>query len=254
MLEDNPSLSNRSTITSEIEFVDWIRSDLVEHRLSFPHYDFLNELRVNFQWPPIAQSLDRVSERLEGYAAQVEMKVGSVQGGMVAGVVIEELKLAPRNGWARPELERMASQRCLEAFLVDLRHAAASQPVVVLIDSYERRQRGVQEWIVNGFIRPLLFMPSIPPRAERLLVVLAGHEDKLPPFRQMLQSDFDRSVASRKLLGWEEEHVREFLEVHRLSVSDGDFEFVYSKVKQGSSIRDALKLATLLQELGKLAS
>ena len=148
----------------------------------------------------------------------------------------------------------MASQKCLEAFLLDLRHAAARQPVVLLIDSYERRQRGLQEWIVNGLIRPLLLMPTSPPRAERLLVVLAGHEDKLPPFQMMLQSDFDRLVASRKLLDWEKAHVREFLNVHSLSVSNSDFEFVYSKVQEGYSIRDARGLAEYLMTRGRLAS
>jgi hypothetical protein len=254
LLEENPYMPNRSTVTSEIEFVDWLRSDLAEHHLSFPHYDFLNELRVNFQWPPIAQSLDGVQEHLEGYAAQVKTTVGSVEGGVVAGVYIKELKLEPRGAWARPQQERMASQKCLEAFLLDLRRAAASQPVVLLIDSYERRQPGLREWIVNGLIRPLLLRPSIAPRAERLLVVLAGHEDELPPFRQMLQSDFDRLVASRKLLRWEKDHVREFLKVHRLSVSNSDFEFVYSKVQEGYSIRDARGLAEFLMTRGRLAS
>jgi hypothetical protein len=254
LLEENPDMPGRSTVTSEIEFVDWLRSDLAEHDLSFPRYDFLNELRVNFQWPPIAQSLDSVSERLEGYAAQAQMTVGSVRGGVVAGVYIKELKLERRDAWPRPEQERMASQKCLEAFLLDLRLVAASQPIVLLLDSYERRQPGLQEWIVTGLIRPLLLRPSGPPRAERLVVVLAGHEDKLPPFRQMLQSDFDRLVASRKLLDWEKDHVRQFLAVHRLPVSDLDLEIVYSKVQQGSSIRDALKLAALLREIARSAS
>jgi hypothetical protein len=255
LLEDNPNLANRSTVTSEIEFVDWLRSDLVEqveYHLSFPRYDFLNELRVNFQWPPIAQSLDSVRERLD--AARAEMKVESVEGGTVAGVYINELKLEPRGAWPRPEQERMASQKCLEAFLLDLADAAASQPIVLLIDSYERRQPGLHEWIVNGLIRPLLLMSASPQHAERLLVVLAGHEDKLPPFRQMLQSDFNRLIASRKLLDWEKNHVREFLDVHGLSVSDRDFEFVYSKIQEGYSIRDALGLAEYLMTRGRLAS
>ncbi len=259
LLEQDPNQPNRSTVTSEIEFVEWLRSDLADY-LSFPHYDFLNELRVNFLWPPIAQSLDSVGERLEGYAAaqgplaRGEVTAGSVEGGLVAGVYIKELKLEPRNGWARPEQERMASQKCVEAFLLDLRRLAVNQKIVLLLDSYERRQPGLQEWVVNGFIRPLLLMPGSLPRAERLLIVLAGHEDKLPPFQQMLQSDFDRLVASRKLLGWEENHVREFLDVHSLSVSETDFEFVYSKIQQGSSIRDALRLAEVLGTLGRLAS
>jgi hypothetical protein len=253
LLEENPDMPSRSTVTSEIEFVDWLRSDLADH-LSFPHFDFLNELRVNFQWPPIAQSLDSVSERLEGYAAQAQMTVGSVQGGVVAGVYIKELNVQPRTAWPRPEQERMASQKCLEAFLLDIRQIAASQPVVLLIDSYERRQPGLRQWIVNGLIRPLLLRPGGQPRADRLVVVLAGHEDQLPPFRQMLQADFDRLVASRKLLGWEKDHVRQFLDVHRLPVNDSDFEIVYSKVQQGSSIRDALRLAALLRQIASSAS
>ena len=256
MLEENPNHPSRSTVTSELEFVEWFRLDLGEG-LSFPHFDFLNQLRMNFLWPPIAQSLDSVGERLQTYAAaqgtslRGETTAESVQGGVVAGVYIKELKLEPRIAWARPELERMASQKCLEAFLLDLQSLAATQPIVLLIDSYERRQPGLQEWVINGLIRPLLLRPGGLPRAEKLLVVLAGHEDELPPFQQLLRADFDRLVASRKLLGWEEEHVREFLDVHGLSVGDTDFDIVYSKIQQGNSIGAALQLAEVLRTLAQ---
>jgi hypothetical protein len=182
----------------------------------------------------------------QGTTVAGEAAVRTVEGGVVAGIYIRELNLEPRTAWARPEQERIASQKCVEAFFVDLRHIAASQEVVLLLDSYERRAPGLAEWIVNGFIRPLLLQPSDEPRAERLLVVLAGREEKLPPFPQMLSDRFDRLVSSRKLDGWEERDVREFLELHDLSVGEQDFEVVYRKVREGSSIRDALRLAEVL--------
>jgi len=251
LLEENPNTpDNRQAVTSPIEFVNWFRSDLTE--INFPRYDFLNEFRVNFLWPGIAKSLDNVQAQLE--AARVEMKVESVQGGVVAGTYIANMNVAQRDKWARPDQERLASQKCVEAFLLDLRDATATRSVVLLIDTYNKNKRGLHEWILDEFIRPLLLLQTGVPRAEKLLVVLAGQEAELPPFQQMLGERYDRLVASRRLLGWEKEHVRQFLEVHDLEVSDRQFEYLYSQVQDGGSIKEALEVAELFVAQRKAAS
>jgi len=252
LLESNPDTSKgRKTVTSAIDFVDWLRSDLAKH-LSFPRYDRLNEFRVNYIWAPFAQPLDIVQGLPQ--AAQVQMTVDKVEGGAVTGVHIETLNLQPPTTWPNREQERLANQKCIEAFLLDLRHAAARHPVVLLIDSYERAQPGLDDWIVDEFIQPLLLAQEGSPRAERLLVVLAGHEDKLPPFQQMLAEKFERLVASLELLGWTKDHVRDLLKAHNLHVSDDNFKIVYGKVQKGVSIKGALALAQLLMTLERSES
>jgi hypothetical protein len=251
LLEKDPDVpEERSTISSAIEFVHWIREDLAAGDIAFPVYDFLNDLRLQFLWPPIATSLTSVEEYLEaqfraqGMSLHGEASATSVDGGTVAGLYIKELRLEPQRSWARPEQERRSSQGCVEAFFRDLRRACSTRDVVLLVDSYDRRQDGLRDWVLNSFIRPMCLESK---RPERLLVVLAGEEQKLPQFQQMLGANFDGLVASRKLLNWTEQHVRDFLRVHKYSqLSEVDFAFVYDKINHGWSIRDALQLAEIL--------
>ena len=258
LLEPDPDThDDRLPIESPIEFVQWAREDLAVSDLAFPVYDFLNDLRLQFLWPPIAHSLTSVEDylnehfRAQGISLRGEASATSVSGGSVAGVYIKELRLEPQKAWARRDLERISSQRCVEAFFHDLRRACATRSVVILIDSYERRHPGLQEWLLESFIRPMCLGQT---RPQRLLVVLAGCESELPPFQQMLHADFDRLVASRRLLGWTEQHVRDFLGVHKYGhLGEGDFQIVFGKVREGWSIRAALSLAEVLAR-GAVAS
>ncbi len=251
LLEPDPDMpDDRLPIEGPIEFVQWVREDLAATDLGFPVYDFLNDLRLQFLWPPIAHSLTSVEDyldehfRAQGISLRGEASATSVSGGSVAGVYIKELRLEPQKAWARPEQERRSSQGCVEAFFHDLRRACATRSVVILIDSYEQRHPGLGQWILETFIRPMCLQQT---RPQRLLVVLAGCESELPPFQQMLRADFDRLVASRRLLDWKEQHVRDFLSVHKYShLGEDDFQFVFAKVRNGWSIRDALSLAEIL--------
>lgn len=251
LLEPDPDTpDDRLPIESPIEFVHWVREDLAASDVAFPVYDFLNDLRLQFLWPPIAHSLTSVEDYLDehfrarGISLRGEASATSVSGGSVAGVYIKELRLEPQKAWARREQERRSSQGCVEAFFHDLRRACATRSVVILIDSYERRHPGLRQWMLENFIRPMCLEQA---RPQRLLLVLAGRESELPPFQQMLRADFDNLLASCRLLDWTEKHVRDFLSVHKYShLGEDDFQIVFDKIKRGWSIRDALRLAEVL--------
>jgi hypothetical protein len=250
LLEDDPGEPNRSPITNEFELASWIRQDLADDQLPFPMFDFLNQLRMQYQPAPFADSQAQLRSYLNEHAARQGLRMyGSVDaeqvnGGVVAGVYVRELRLEPQRSWAHPEQERTASQRCVEAFKEDLRQISQERPVVLLLDSYESRHPGLRDWLMDSFIGPLSLWPG---RPDKLVVVLATLENSGPPFRQMLRADADRLIRSRKFLAWEDDHIRDFLTLHGYGgLSDEDVQIVQSKIRRGCSLAQALRLAQTL--------
>jgi hypothetical protein len=240
-------------ITSPFEFISRVRSDLKD--LSFTRYDFLNQFRVTHQWVPfMTQPVQAIELYLEDQLARsrpgtviegsVDLRDANLEGGVAAGIYIKNLKLEPQRDWTSPDQERMAQQRCIEAFLEDLRTECTDTTIVVLVDSYEQRSPALRDWILKDFIKPCCFDDG---RPNRLVVAIAGRDSDMPGFEQILQDRYVELVRSRSQLGWEQEHVRAFLEVHGYErLAEEDIDFVATKVAKGWSISDALLLADTL--------
>ena len=251
LLEDDPGEPDRTPITNEFELVNWIRQDLADDELPFPMFDFLNHLRLQYQPAPFAQSPAQVRSYLDEHAARAGLSVygkvdaEQINGGVVAGLYVEELHLEPQRSWANPEQERMAGQRCVEAFKADLRQISQERTVVLMLDSYESRHPGLGDRLIDSFIGPLTLRPG---RPEKLVMVLATREGSGPPFRQMLRDETDRLVRPRKFPVWEEDdHIVGFLRLHGFgSLSEEDVRIVKGKIARGCSLVEALRLAETL--------
>jgi hypothetical protein len=106
----------------------------------------------------------------------------------------------------------IARRECIKAFCEELYQIASAQPVIVLLDSWERSDSDLQEWILARVVRPLCF--DLENRPAKFGLVLAGRE--LPDFRQRVGGEaYNRLVKSvMSLRLWEERHVRAFLQAH----------------------------------------
>ncbi|MEK6336720.1 MAG: hypothetical protein AABM67_17470 [Acidobacteriota bacterium] len=141
-------------------------------------------------------------------------------------------------------IHEQARNQCIKAFFEDLKSLYDENPLVVMLDSYDRCSEELKTWIIEEFVLPLSF--NINKRPQRLLIVLSGRE--LPDFTLMLEEKYSDLVrASSPLSGWEKEHVNEFLKVHQYTkLSDKDMDFVWEKIEKGFSIQQALMLADVL--------
>lgn len=229
--------------TNAFELVDKIRSRLP--KLPFTTFDFLNQFRVSYVWAPFLNEPHKLREYLNTVQGVVDLRAGEIDGGKAAGVYIENFNLKPSNQWQSQEQERLARDRCVEAFFHDLRIICKERPVIVLLDHYEHANEALREWLYQELL--LMCCRSDENRPERFMLVVAGLDTALPNLQSLLGSEYSRLVRSKQFLGWEEKHVREFLKVNGFEdLSEDDIGIVCEKVAQGYSVRRALRLAEAL--------
>ena len=235
-------------ITSRFTLVKRIRERLGKY--DFPHFDYLESARISHFWPPFRPPAPGSASQVVGLT---NLGGASVTGGEFAGVKVQtegpvyvdtSQEVTYSSEWASPDQEPKAQERCIRAFLQDLRALADAEPVTVLLDTFEAHDR-VEEldtFIVDELVVPFCFDPG---RPRSLLLVLAGQ--RLPNFEALLSDEDARLRRSRESLTWEDEHVREFLILHgHDQLSAADVELVCGRVREGFSISRALRLAEAL--------
>jgi hypothetical protein len=233
------------TIGTDFDLISAIRDGLSRPSfdLAFDVYDALNKMRVSKK----GQALATFAGAIEGTADATEADIEG-KGHRFAGVLIEQLINLEVGEWTS-ELEELVRKECIQAFFADLHQIADKQPVVILLDSYDKRcNPALQQWILSSFVRPLCFGED---RPEKLVVVLAGRPaEGVPNFETFGAGKYKQFVTSiRSLAQWSEDHVKEWLKLHGYDVlTDEDRKFVWTRVQSGCSIGKALLLADILRD------
>ena len=229
-LSDYTPFTLITKIKSELtEFADMVVG-LDELEWRFSKFDRLNEALRTKDFTPFHTL--REERRLSG-DPDASPQVG---GGSVTG-------------WS-PDKEDIARRECVRAFFEELKQISSTQTVIVLLDSWERSESDLREWIVNRIVRPLCF--DMEGRPKNFGLVLAGRE--LPDFKQRMGNEdrYHRLVKSIESLGlWEEDHVRAFLQAYGYEdvSNEGDsVSFIHSRLRSGLSLIDALQLAEAVRE------
>jgi hypothetical protein len=231
------------TISSPFAFIEHLRNSYGQDQV-FETFDKLNTARVN----KIASSFAASPVSMMG-ALYAQGSVLSGSGNKQVGlevtqpqqVVINPVTPVPAADWS-PTQEASARDACIRGFFDDLKVIAAENPLVILLDSFERCNEDLRVWILNGFLLPLCF--NIARRPSRLLVVLAGRV-----LSDVLNRQGHQQVvkSGSPLSGWDLEHVKAFLKVHGYgNLSDRDVDIIWEKVKAGYSIAKAISLAEAL--------
>jgi hypothetical protein len=229
------------TIGTPFELIDAIKSGLSRPPFDpqFDLYDALNKMRASKQVQALAAFTGAIQDRVNTQGAQIEGKGH-----------IERLSLEPGD-WTS-ELEQLVREECVKAFFADLKSIADEQPVVVLLDSYDKRcNSDLQRWILSSFVRPLCFDEG---RPKKLVVVLAGRPGEgMPDFGQLAGGEYKPFITSiRSLAQWTEEHVRAVLELHGYGdLNDEDVDAIWTLVQGGRSIGQILLVA---EQLGRGAT
>jgi hypothetical protein len=230
----------------------------------FPKFTSLNNARVAKNFDPF----DTSGAEMPGYAAKGQIGTGG--GAYVAGNVSAN-KVIGRDSYegakvvqniSRGEFteiqEEIARKWCIEAFFDDLRVLCATQPIVMLVDHWEKCNYDLREWIRNSFMAGHCIHPNMNLRPAKLAVVVAGNTfdeakerfgirdmEFIDLFKD--ESEHNETVLSHASLSdWGNDHIREFLKQngHDKNMSDEDIDFLRLKLKRGmtfSQIRDISK-------------
>lgn len=218
-----------------------VRNDLKS--IQFGRFDELNNARTFHDLSKFTGSLATI----RGTADFREAHIGGyrpVAGGTVQYIEYAE-QVSSRVDWT-PEMEEFARHECIKAFFDDLKQISKKQPVVVLLDSVDERSNAdLREWIFRELIRRYCLDRET--RPARFILVLAGRD--LPDFKNLLgEMKFNMLVKSAGSLNWEEDHVRDFLQLNGYAeMSAEDIQAVYRKIREGWPLTKALELAALLQ-------
>lgn len=193
------------------------------------------DLAESVQFPLFDQAQGALGQlALGNVTGVVDMRDATARGGIQAGVIV-----APP-----PSMDAAQRQRCVTFFFQDLRSICEQQRIALLLDSYDKCQLGVRDWIRDTFIRLLRLDGNSP---DKLIVVLAG--TGLPDFKAMIGAEkYASIIRTRTSLTWEPEHVLDFLLVNGFGMlTDADREVVCRKVAEGCSISQALLIAEALK-------
>jgi hypothetical protein len=165
------------------------------------------------------------------------------RGGVMANRVrdvyqAQELTVvSPKRTWTGG-LEEIARDRCVAAFLQDLRAFASERSLVVMIDSYEilADRPALARWIETRLLRrQALDLENV----TKLIVVLAGQ--RIPDFKTGLGDRYSTLVRSVESLGrWDDEHIRRFLEKHGVEASEDRIAYLRQRLKEGWTVQNAL--------------
>jgi len=152
------------------------------------------------------------------------------------------------------EQEQLARQRCVEAFLEDLRVISATQPLAIIFDAWERCNLPLRAWIRDEFFAKQCFNPDPNLRPDKLAIVVAGrpHNPADAPFglrqddfRPLFKDDQEHVkivLSIRSLSEWGYDHVREFMILNGCREPDEDaIRFIQSKLKANWSLEKILQ-------------
>ena len=130
-----------------------------------------------------------------------------------------------------PDQEKTAREVVVGSFFDDLKKYCNKQPIVIMLDSYEKCDVGLQKWIVHHLLEKYFF--STPLLSCRLTLIVAGRE--LPVFTaRWSEEDCDKVVKSiKELRKWQKKHVEECLRIHGFIYEQPDVDAFYRLIERG---------------------
>lgn len=209
---------------------------LMDAELPLENYNALNEARLKRDLLAI-----RDVEHEIGYGDFRGAEI--LEGGRAAGTIIEKIEAKGDvyfGDWGA-EFEDYARTRCVRAFFDDLAEVSRKQPVVILIDAWEKCPEQIGLFMRKRVLRRLV--EDVTSYAGLLLVV-AGRDVPDIELSSILSDQYPRIThVADGLTPWEERHVKDFLKSRGHPNVDGDtIEFLTKKLARDFSIEAAERL------------
>lgn len=212
---------------SPLAIVKQAASDLMDRfGVPLPDFDKVDKARLAGDFMTIRATIDLQGASFEGAR---EVKISGAMATLQHADTVVVSSGAPQA--LTPEQESTARDLCVRAFFDDLKRYTKENPVVLMLDAYERAPQELKTWIVNHMLERYFF--DISNRPQRLVLVVAGRET---PRLDLNWSPEDCSAVARsvdKLGTWEKRHVEECLRTHGYIYEATHVELFYQMISQG---------------------
>ena len=219
---------------SPLSLVKAIEKDLSPFGLKFERFKKFESARVSADFGPFrsaiyleGSSFEKAHDiRISGYMANVERA--------------EHVTLSASVVELSPEQESTAQEVVIDSFFDDLQRQAAAQPVVLMLDAFEKCGEPLKTWVMTYLLERHFFNLDRPP--SRFVCVLAGRE--IPALHaHWPHEDCARLVRSvSELAKWKKEHVAECLRVHGFDYSVKAVETFHSLIEMEYSPSQVVQL------------
>jgi hypothetical protein len=199
--------------------------DLADLGVPFPHFNQYESARVSADF-----DFFRASVYLQG-ASFKEARDVRISGSMTNVDHAREVHVTHTRLELTGEQREKAEDVCVRSFLDDVRAHCTEQPVVLLIDSFERCGERLRLWLRDHFLENYFFDPA--KRPAKLLLVVAGQT--LPDFAGNWPPDeCELTVKSVEALNrWTREHVEQCLRVHGFGYEEKDIDAFHRLIEMG---------------------
>lgn len=209
---------------SPMMLVKALVKDLTDLGVPFPNFNAYDNARVSRDFDFI-----RASVYLQGasFAGAREVRIS----GMMTNVdYAERIEVVHTRAELTLEQNEKAEDVCVRSFLDDLRAYCTTQPIALLIDSFERCGERLHTWLRDHFLENYFFDTAN--RPAKLLLVIAGQT--LPHFEgNWSLEDCASTVKSVEALHrWTRSQVEECLRVHSIHYDEKDIDAFHRLIER----------------------
>lgn len=232
-------------------FIQHLTQELKLFDLEFPQFDKMETARKVGD----LNSIYRFTS-VEGSVNLERASFDSATNVEVSGVRIETQYVSISSVELRPEHERDAQERSIEAFFDDLRVICNTRPVILMIDTYEKcRQlseldenwQKLEAWLLRRLVK--LFF-DFEKRPNKLLLILAGRE--VPDRNDLVIPSARYSEVVKtidEMSQWDRDHVIEYLDLIGFQYQSHHVDIFYSMIHQlGFPLLEVIRAIDLAQK------
>jgi hypothetical protein len=210
---------------SPMMFAKEVVKDLADLGVAFPNFNAYESARVSADFDFI-----RASVYLHGASFKAAHNV-RISGTMTNVDRAERVEVTQTRTELTGEQREKAEEVCVRSFLDDLGNHCATQPAVLLIDSFERCGERLRRWLRDHFLETYFFDTA--KRPAKLLLVIAGQD--LPNFvGNWSEEECAAIVKSVETLNrWSRVHVEQCLQVHNYRYEEKDIDAFHRLIEVG---------------------
>lgn len=235
----------------------------------FPRFNRFYKALIDEDWNAFCAQSAPPGPSVAGVQASVKVEGSVAPDGQVAGIVNEFKGPGPVTFYQQgtrgftDQQKSEAQKRCIGEFFADLREVCKSQPIVILLDTWDGCDGELREWLGRYFLCEFCFNSHKSLRPDKLIVVITSrpydpnddrgrnglHPDDL---RLYLRGEQELSATPlpHTLGSWHRDDIRTLMANNGLPrATEQEIDLVQSNMDRGWTILQALKFIEMYRAI-----